>query len=169
MSSARPCSTPTSWPLASRRHDRRGALPSGCGAIGGPSSTPKIAKHRKTLDSLVDQARQLESAALIEAVDRRAKELEGDDRELDRQRDTLIAGPGDGLTDAEATAIQSSPQPRESDSPRQRRPSVDNSSRRCGFVAAFLRTRKGCCLGSATASGSNGRPGFRYCILRRAC
>jgi DNA invertase Pin-like site-specific DNA recombinase len=65
----------------------------------------EIAKHRKTLDSLVDQLVKLESAALVEAVDRRAKELEAMISNLTRQRDTLIAGPGDGLTDAEATAI----------------------------------------------------------------
>jgi hypothetical protein len=66
----------------------------------------EIDKHRKTLDSLVDQVAKIESAALIEAVDRRAKELEGMIATLTRQRDTLIAGPGDGLTDAEATAIK---------------------------------------------------------------
>jgi site-specific DNA recombinase len=66
----------------------------------------EIAKHRKTLESLVDQLVNLESAALIEAVDRRAKELDGTIANLTRQRDTLIAGPGDGLTDAEATTIQ---------------------------------------------------------------
>jgi hypothetical protein len=66
----------------------------------------EIAKHRKTLDSLVDQLVKLESAALIEAVDRRAKELEGMIANLVRQRDALIAGPGDGPTDAEATGIR---------------------------------------------------------------
>jgi hypothetical protein len=66
----------------------------------------EIAKHRKMLESLVDQLVKLESAALIEAVDRRAKELEAMIATLARQRDALIAGPGDGLTDAEATAIQ---------------------------------------------------------------
>ena len=66
----------------------------------------EIAKHRKTLDSLVDQLVKLESAALIEAVDRRAKELESTIANLTRQRDALIAGPSDGLTDAEAAAIQ---------------------------------------------------------------
>lgn len=54
----------------------------------------------------MDQLVKLESAALIEAVDRRAKELEVTIANLTRQRDDLIAGPGDGLTDAEATAIQ---------------------------------------------------------------
>jgi DNA invertase Pin-like site-specific DNA recombinase len=66
----------------------------------------EIAKHRKTLQSLVDQLVKVESAALIEAVDRRAKDLEGAIGNLVRQRDALIVGPGDGLTDAEATAIQ---------------------------------------------------------------
>jgi DNA invertase Pin-like site-specific DNA recombinase len=66
----------------------------------------EIAKHRKALESLVDQLVKLESAALIEAVDRRAKELESTITNLTRQRDTLIAGPSDGLTDAEAVAIR---------------------------------------------------------------
>jgi DNA invertase Pin-like site-specific DNA recombinase len=66
----------------------------------------EIAMHRKALDSLVDQLVKLESAALIEAVDRRAKELESTITNLTRQRDNLIAGPGDGLTDVEATAIK---------------------------------------------------------------
>jgi hypothetical protein len=66
----------------------------------------EIARYRKTLESLVDQLVKLESAALIDAVDQRAKELEGRIASLTRQRDTLIAGPGDGLTDAEALAIQ---------------------------------------------------------------
>jgi DNA invertase Pin-like site-specific DNA recombinase len=66
----------------------------------------EITKHRKTLDSLVDQLVKIESTALLEAVDRRAKELEGMIAALIRQRDNLIAGAGDGLTDAEATAIQ---------------------------------------------------------------
>src|SRR5215216_7985803 len=59
----------------------------------------EIAKHRKALDSLVDQLVKLESAALIEAVDRRAKELEATIGNLTRQRDNLITGPSDGLTD----------------------------------------------------------------------
>jgi hypothetical protein len=66
----------------------------------------EIAKHRKNLDSLVDQLVKLESAALIEAVDRRAKELAGMISNLTRLPDNLIAGPGDGLTDAEASVIQ---------------------------------------------------------------
>src|SRR5215208_6004932 len=50
----------------------------------------EIAKHRKTLDSLVDQLVKLESAALVEAVDRRAKELEATIANLTRQRDAMI-------------------------------------------------------------------------------
>jgi hypothetical protein len=76
------------------RRDRRAVIDS------------EIANHRKTLESLVDQLVKLESAALIEAVDRRAKELEGIIANLGQQRDALIAGPGDGLTDAEATVIK---------------------------------------------------------------
>ena len=54
----------------------------------------EIAKHRKTLDSLVDQLVKLESAALIEAVDRRAKELEGTIANLTRQRDNSVGRAG---------------------------------------------------------------------------
>jgi site-specific DNA recombinase len=66
----------------------------------------EITKHRKALDALVDQLVKLESTALIDAVDRRAKELEAMIANLTRQRENLMAGPGEGLTDAEATAIQ---------------------------------------------------------------
>ena len=66
----------------------------------------EIAKHRKTLDSLVDQLAKIESAALIEAVDQQAKELGSIIADLNRQRDSLMNGPGDGLTDAETTAIR---------------------------------------------------------------
>ena len=55
---------------------------------------------------MVDKLADLESAALVEAIDRRAKELERTIANLSRQRAALLANPGNGLTDAEATTLQ---------------------------------------------------------------
>jgi site-specific DNA recombinase len=66
----------------------------------------EIAKHRATIKSLVDQLATFTSTALIEAIDQRAKELDGLIGSLSRQRDSLDAGPGEGLTKAEADSIR---------------------------------------------------------------
>ena len=65
----------------------------------------EIAKHRKTLETLVDKLVDVKSDALIEAIDQRAKELEGTIVNLNRQRAALLANLDNGLTDAEATAL----------------------------------------------------------------
>jgi DNA invertase Pin-like site-specific DNA recombinase len=65
----------------------------------------EIAKHRRTLDGLAEKFTASEAGEFLDAIMRRAKELEATIARLTKERAALTANPGPGLSDAETAAI----------------------------------------------------------------
>lgn len=66
----------------------------------------ELRKQRKTLDTLAEKLTVTDAGEFLDAIMRRAKDVEETIRKLTDERELLAGNPGPGLSDAEAEAIR---------------------------------------------------------------